>query len=530
MKYVNTPGSPLVLPEHVARDSLARRVLQHRHGAYRSADGNNKNIEGWRTTDGSADGDTLGDLRTIRRQSRDLLRNDGFAVGPLRKSETSVVGSGLVPQASIDADYLGLDEAQASAWQRDAERVFRCWARPTTADVERRVNFAQMQALVFRAMLESGDAFVLRRYTPRPGALLGISCQVIEADRVINPADADDTDRLRAGVELDDLGAPTAYHIADVHPGDTGYFDRHVHTRRVPAFDDAGDPMCLHVGKRLRPGQTRGMPYLSPVIEQLKQLSRYSEAEVTAAVISAYFAVFVTSPLADANILDNAAPGISFDGTVHDGIPPRLQSRREKLQSGLIAHLAPGEDIRSMSASRPNAQFDPFVQSVLRQISMGLGLSYEVMLGHFQSSYSASRAALIETWRHFERERAFLVDQFCDPVYSWVISNAIAVGLLDAPGFFDDPMTRDAWLGCDWIGQGMPQIDPLKDAKAETAWHDLGVRSLQDISAAQGRDFDRVRAQLLREQREAQALGLRTGDEVAPPLARDDEMELDNDE
>jgi capsid protein len=38
------------------------------------------------------------------------------------------------------------------------------------------------------------------------------------------------------------------------------------------------------------------VPYLSPVIEIFKQLCRYTEAEITAAVISGMLAMVVTSP------------------------------------------------------------------------------------------------------------------------------------------------------------------------------------------------------------------------------------------
>ncbi len=42
-----------------------------------------------------------------------------------------------------------------------------------------------------------------------------------------------------------------------------------------------------------RPGQRRGVPVLAPVIEALKQLGRYTDAELVAAVVSGLFTVFV---------------------------------------------------------------------------------------------------------------------------------------------------------------------------------------------------------------------------------------------
>ncbi len=116
----------------------------------------------------------------------------------------------------------------------------------------------------------------------------------------------------------------------------------------------------------------------------------------------------------------------------------------------------------------------------------------------------------MDAWRFFMRERDFLVQAYCQPCWEWAITEAVAKGMLPAPGFFEDPMVRDAWLGAEWVGQGVPQIDPLKEANAAKAWNELGIWTLQDISAQQGRDWDRTHRQQVREKRmrERDGLGL----------------------
>jgi capsid protein len=79
---------------------------------------------------------------------------------------------------------------------------------------------------------------------------------------------------------------PQAYHVSDRIPAPPR---RRLKWERVPARDRDGRPPVLHLFDRLRPEQTRGVPYLAPVIEHLKQLGDYSDAEVTAAVVSAMF-------------------------------------------------------------------------------------------------------------------------------------------------------------------------------------------------------------------------------------------------
>ena len=165
--------------------------------------------------------------------------------------------------------------------------------------------------------------------------------------------------------------------------------------------------------------------------------------------------------------------------------------------------------------------------AVLRQIGVALELPFEVLVKHFTASYSAARAAIMEAWRFYQREREFLVEAFCRPVWEWAITEAVARGLLDAPGFFDDPLVRDAWLGTEWIGASAPQIDPLKEANAATAWNKLGVLSLQDVAAAQGRDWDATHVQIVKEtQRRAAELPAAAPD-APTPSKPDDEEESD---
>lgn len=66
------------------------------------------------------------------------------------------------------------------------------------------------------------------------------------------------------------------------------------HWTRVEAYGKkTGRQNDLCLMQRERAGQLRGVPLLAPVLESLKQLGRFTDAELTAAVISAMFTVFI---------------------------------------------------------------------------------------------------------------------------------------------------------------------------------------------------------------------------------------------
>lgn len=170
----------------------------------------------------------------------------------------------------------------------------------------------------------------------------------------------------------------------------------------------------------------------------------------------------------------------------------------QKFGHGLMVNLLPGEKVESVTPGRPNSGFDPFVQAILRQVGIALGLPYEVLVQHFQSSYSASRAALLEAWKFFKLRRAWLVRMLCQPVYEWMIHEAISAGMLDAPGF-EDQFKQRIYLSAEWIGASMQSIDPLKDAKADEVRLNSGVASRRSIVEEQGRDFEKLKRELVGE-------------------------------
>lgn len=518
MSYVQTPRESrfggLILPEETLASVIRQTIAGHGGAAWDTGRAGNKNMLGWDYSAGSANADTLPYADDLRYQSRDLYRNNPLAGGALRTMTTNVVGTGLLPQSSIDSGILGLSDADANAWQSDAERYFFLWAGSQNADIRRTLNFWQLQDLVFLTALMSGDAFTIRRYKERAGGLFGVCLQVVEGDRCASPWGSETpSDHIRGGVQMDDDGAPIRYHFLQEHPGEIlPRASKLAKWTSTPAFDENGMRLTLHHFEQDRPEQARGVPYLAPVVESLKQLGRYTEAEITAAVVSGMFSVMVKTdgPSGVAGAIPGGIPG-QVGGVPYAPAGTGLT----RLQSGMIMDLAPGESVEVVNPNRPNTAFDPFVMAVMRQISARLELPLEVLVKHFTASYSASRAALLEAWKTYRRRRAWLVASLCRPVWEWVISEAVARGYLEAPGFFDDPLRRAAWLGCSWTGSPMGQLDPLKEAKAATEWMSNKATTLQRITAEYfGDDYEDNLRQIGRERTMLAAL---PPDPNAPP-------------
>lgn len=489
-----------VVPEFASKQLRSSGSIAAQAGSYHGGSRKRRQSHGWNPGGGDADSDTLFDLPKLRERSRDLLRNQPIASGAVNTNCVNVVGSGLKMQSRIDKGALGMDEDAAEEWQRNTEREWKSWANNLDCALDRSGTFADITYLVLRSALESGDVFALLPHVLRKTSPYGLKIQLVEADRVRNENDARDTATLTAGVEKDSFGAPKKYHISTTHPGTVKTpFERKWDKRDV--FSKSGRRNIIHVHEKLRPGQTRGVPYLAPVTELLKQLGKFTNAEVMAAVLNSYFTVFVKS--------DNGDTGLSvFQDSAETG--GKASDKDYKLGMGAFARLGKGETIEFADPKRPSQNFDQFVQAIFRQIGTALGLPFEVLVQHFQKSYSAARTSMLLAWKMFNTRRSWLVNHFCDPVYEAWLEEAVLRGRVAAPGFLDNSIIRQAYLGNTWIGPSPGQIDPVKETKAAGERIALRLTTRSGEAAAIGEDFDQNIEQAAREEKTIKDLGLET--------------------
>lgn len=461
------------------------RVATAMVGGFVAGSRSRRSMSKWKPRGGDADSEMI-DLPTMRDRSRDLVRNAPLATGALNTVCTNVVGAGLKLQAGIDFKALGMEEDAADEWESKTELEFNSWANSKDCDVERSLNFYDQQDLAFRSTFENGDAFALLPHVKRPTSPYGLKIQMIEADRVCNKLGMRDSVLLASGVEKDQHGAPIAYWIMKQHPGAIKAGMKR-EWNRLPAFGSkTGRRLVIHLLQKKRIGQTRGFPYFAPVIDTLKQLDRYTEAEVMASVVSAMFTVFLKTETGNPEDLLKDVHDTDMSGT-----SAMAANNELKLGNGSLIGLGPGEDISTASPGRPNTAFDPFMMAILRQVGVALELPFEVLNKHFTASYSAARAAMLEAWKFYISRRTWLSRNFCQPVYEAWMDEAVAIGRVAAPGYFQDPLIRALYQSARWVGPGKGMIDEKKEIEAAAKKVELTVSTLAEVTAEiTGEDWD----------------------------------------
>ena len=480
-------------PEAHVSTGLVGKAIELRNKGYSQSGASvtRKALKGFLASSGAAYEDIDENNHILRQRSRALYMAAPIATSAIKTNRTNVIGIGLLPKSKIDRKVLGMTQEQADAWQDRANREFSLWAsKKQSCDATGVNDFYGIQQLALVSWLVSGDAFVLiKRTEPTLFCPYSLRLHLIEADRVATPTEdgisypaacttgkTKDGHRIFDGVEVDNNGRILAYHIRNTYPYE--WTLEPTKWTRVKAYGDRTEmPNILQIMESERPEQYRGVTYLAQIIEPLLQIRRYTESELIASIVESFFTAFI---LTESGEDDNPLNEVGGAG----GEISRDENEYE-MGPGQINYLKTGEDVKFGDPKRPNSGFESFMKAVCEQMGAALEIPSDLLLKSFNSSYSSSRAALLEAWKGFKMRRNWFVTDFCKPVYEIWMQEAVARGRIHAPGFFTDPIIRMAYLGCEWIGPSQGQLDPVKEITAEILAIGEGITTREQATVRQ---------------------------------------------
>lgn len=452
---------------------------------------------GFRGISRSPDEDINDNLSILRERSRDIYMGGAcLGNGVIKTIRTNVVGCGLSVKPNIDYQYLGMNPDEARKWQENVKREFNYWAESINCDAQRINNFYELQQLAMISALMNGDCFAVMPYIKRKNCIYQTTIRLIEGDRIDTPSNCSYDRDIHRGVKVDKNGEIISYFIFDRHPG-SKWFNPNEYTE-VSAFGKkSGERNVIHVMDSERIAQTRGVPILAPVIETLKRMGQYTEAELQAALVGGLFTTFIKTEDAS-GIGEFSVPEIYDKDNDEIALGP-----------GAVVNLAKGESIETANPGRPNANFSGFIEALSKQVGSTIEVSDEILMKKFSSSYSASRAAMLEAWKMFRMRRSWFANDFCQPIYERWMCEAVSLGRLYAPGFWSDPIARRAYCKADWNGPSQGQIDPIKEVEAAVKRIENGLSTRErEAMEINGSNFYENIDQLARETETMREKGL----------------------
>ena len=449
-----------VSPERAARRMAWRQVLSH----YAAA-GYGRRSRSWNANNSDADGAAARRAR-LAYITRDMIRNTPYAARAQQVITNNVVGDGIIPKivGSAGAKRQGLDLV---------ERHF----DTTAIDADGRLNLYGLQRLAMNTVVESGEVLVRRRRRQiGDGLPLPFQVQVLEPDYldVLREGPLPSGNYVREGIEFDLIGRRVAYYLWDEHPGrSSGILSGiRVLSRRVPASE------VLHIYRLDRPGQIRGVSWMSGIALNLQDLGDHQDAELMRQKIAACFAAFRTSP---------------------DGAPDKdAEGIGGTLRPGAIMELAPGEDIRFGVPPKVDG-FEEFNRVILRSVAAGLGVTYEALTGDLSTvNFSSARMGRMEMDRNISSwQWTLMIPQFCQPMAEWFQE----AWQIQAGG--RAPQARVAW-----VPPYRTLVDPTREIPALRDKVRAGFASRQGVVRELGHDPERLMEEIREDRETAKAAGV----------------------
>lgn len=430
----------------------------------------------------------------LRSRSRDLVRRNVWSDVGIRKFVANAIGTGIKPQSMEANPDLKLT----------IQNLWNDWS--VEADASGLMDFYGLQALACRSMIEAGEVFV--RLRPRrlsDGMTVPLQLQILESEFLPHQLNSDVSSGsvpipagnvIRAGIEFDAIGRRVAYHFYQSHPQDGLLAPMSGHGGQQTVRVNADE--VIHLFLVERPGQLRGVPWLSRSMVKLNELDQYDDAELVRKKTAAMFAGFVTKVSPDDQLMGEGHPD-------HQGIS--LAS----LEPGTLQMLEAGEDIKFSEPADVGASYGEFLRTQFRAIAASIGITYEQLTGDLTGvNYSSIRAGLVEFRRQCEMfQHSVIVFQFCRPIWNAWVKQAVMSGSLDIPDYLSSTTSKRTQLTrVKWVPQGWQWVDPDKEIKALVAAIRSGLISRSEAISSSGYDAEAIDAEIAADNTRADELGL----------------------
>jgi capsid protein len=388
-------------------------------------------------------------------EARDLVENF-----PEAREITRKFGNYLTPN-----EYS--PTTQDRTYNQIVAEFFHEWCKG--CDVTGRHTFKKLVQLGCEERPVDGDCgFAIRRV----GDVLKI--QLVPGTRIGNPNSLGaESDNYYQGIITDEFGKPTAYRIYRV-TREGVYFG---------AEDVAAHNFC-HYFDPFRVDQYRGITDFHAAIKTARMLYEILEAEKAGVRFASQQAALVFNDRGSAN------PRNLFTPQPTVTMPNGQTQQNEMSEVGMIRYMGAADRVEVMP-SRPSAAFSGFVQHLMHEIAIGVGVPEGVLFGTQDYKGPSVRAEFAAADRVFTRHQGVLTDKVLDPIKNAVILDAIARGEIPAPPLLAGETIvqalRRATTG-EWRFPAKLSIDVGRESAANLNENRQGAKSLQEIAGEEGTD------------------------------------------
>jgi lambda family phage portal protein len=430
------------------------------------------------------------EYRRIFSRAKRAYDTDPYARSCVRVLQSQIVGRGISPRAKpVDKDGNPLPDIGKLLdryFERFADECFR----------PNRDSFYDVQSKYIANCCISGGLFL--NFVPaKKDSLLPFALQQIDQSYIEFSHDnfaIPNSPMIYNGVKINDFGDPIQYFFQDLL---TWVF-----------FDMPADNM-IHCYEKWHVNQWIGIPWLAPVLTTLWDLSQLQEDKLIASRIQAAIALWVKDTSSFINPKQK-----NTDGNINwsPGKIVKTDTKPEIIQAN--------DNIRD--------SFAALIELYLRQISSGMGVSYQEMTSDLAgANFASSRTVVMDRRRYYQKKQEFVIRSFCQPIYNKFVQWCFLTGLISGKNILDFKANKWGYCRAQWTPDRWQWVDPLKDIQALVAEADRGWLSDKDYCELTGKNIDSLYQELSDEKGTKKKLGIESP-LVTPVKPQSLTSELDN--
>lgn len=457
-------------------------------------------------------------LPSIRRghaRADDIARNNGIGKNAIQLHKDHIVGDKFRLSYKPNWRVLGVKESEATKeFVKDVEALFAIIGDGTECllDAERKRTFTGLIRSGVEMHTVHGDIFAKPEWVEEQSRSFCTAIKLVSPKRISNPGNRSDTERCRAGIQVNTSNAATGYYVA--YGGDRVHQQNE--WRYIPQTIKGGRRGMIHIFDPNEPDQTRGANEFLAVMEQMKMLDTLQQTKLQSAIINAMYAATIESELNSDQAFEYIAGASGDDDSnpitqVLSKYAEYYSGNKIKLGGAKVPHLFPGDQLKLSSPSNSDNGFSQLEQSLIRYIAAGTGFSYEELSRNYTSlSYSTARASANNSWRYVMGQRKLIANRLATEIFALFLEEALIRGWVTPPkgARFSFWEMRAAWVNCEWIGSGRMAIDGLKEVRESIMLIENGLSTYEHELAKMGKDYTETFQQQVREMEERKKAGL----------------------
>lgn len=385
------------------------------------------------------------DRKRVVATARDLPRNFEVAAWAIRKH----------------LDYVASHSFQANTGDRGLDRELEAFVRTASRrrnfDAAGRHNLRRFVRIAEARRTIDGDFFFQKL---RSGQVAGI-----EGDRFRTPTGREPSDHYTHGVRTAASGAAMGYALHNRTRWGGFEFQREIPARYVIPF-----------GYFDRIDQIRGIGLITPAINRLQDVYEGFDYALAKAKVTQLFGLALYRD-------DDQSIGDVETDTDDDGNEDKSAATIDFGRGPFQLDLGTQDKAEFLESKHPSAEFKDYSSLMISVALKALDIPYSFFDESF-TTYSGSREALLLYEQSAQEKRAD-VQEVLDEWTAWRLATALLDGELTLPR----SMTLDT-LRWEWIGRGLPWIQPLQEIKADIEAINAGLSSPQRVLKRQQLDFD----------------------------------------